>query len=98
MPFRERITAINNTQVDNDQYIDIMVQMYNSTERSGNFAKTSGGLFQYYRVEPTLNMNDAIANFTNDHTISSLKFKEKITGQKDNDGTKCAEIMVPLCY
>ena len=90
MPFRERITAINNTQVDNDQCIDIMVRMYNSIECSG--------LFQYYKAEPTLNMNSAIANFTNDDTINSLKFKEKITSQKDNDGINCAEIMVPLYY
>ena len=32
------------------------------------------------------------------NTTDSFKFKDKIAGQKGNDGTKNAEIMVPLKY
>ena len=36
------ITVINNTQVDNAKDLDIIMSMYNLTEYSDNYSKTSG--------------------------------------------------------
>ena len=46
--------------------------MYNLTEYSGSYSKTSGSLWQYYKNEP----NDNLAN------SESFKFKVRITGQE----------------
>ena len=54
-PFTNCISEINNTQVDNAKGIDIVMPMYNVIEYSGNYAKTSGSLWQYYRDEPNNN-------------------------------------------
>ena len=62
--------------------------MYNLIERSDNYSKTSGSLWQYYR-DPNNNIADS----------ESFKFKVKITGKIPNDGnTKDVEIIVPLKY
>ena len=61
--------------------------MYNLTEYSDNYSKTSGRLWQYYKDEP----NNNLAN------SKSFKSKVKITGQTPDDGnTKDVEIIVPL--
>ena len=44
-PFTNCISEINNTQVDNDKYIDIVMPMYNLMEYSGNYAETSRSLW-----------------------------------------------------
>ena len=44
-PFTNCISKINNTQIDNAEYIDIVMPMYNSIEYSNNYSKTSGSLF-----------------------------------------------------
>ena len=63
--------------------------MYNLTEYSDNYSKTSGSLWQYYKDDP----NDNIAN------SESFKFKVKITGTtSNNDNTKDVEKIVPLKY
>ena len=36
--------------------IDIVMPMYNLTEYSDNYTKTSGSLWQYYKDEPTDNL------------------------------------------
>ena len=61
--------------------------LYNLLEYSGNHAKTSGSLWQYYRDEP----DDNLADF------ESFKSKIKITGKTPNNGNeKDVEIMLPL--
>ena len=46
-PFTNCISKINNTQIDNAEYIDIVMPMYNLIENSDNYSKTSGSLWQY---------------------------------------------------
>ena len=83
------ISEINNTQVDNAKDIDIVMPMYNLIEYSDNYAKASGSLWQYYRVEPNNNLADS----------EPFKFKVKITGKTPNDDNeKDNEIMFPLKY
>ena len=44
-PFTNCISKMNNTQIDNAEYIDIVVMpMYNLIEYSDNYSKTSGSL------------------------------------------------------
>ena len=43
-PFTKCISKINNTQIDNSEYIDIVMPMHNLIEYSDNYSKTSGNL------------------------------------------------------
>ena len=65
-PFSICINKINNTQIDNAEYIDIVMPMYNLIEYSDNYSKTSGSLWQYYKDDP------------NDNITQSESFKSKI--------------------
>ena len=63
--------------------------MYNLTEYSDNYSKTSGRLWQYYMDDPNDNLTDT----------KSFKSNRKITGNTPNNGnTKDVEIIVPLKY
>ena len=75
-PFTKCISRINGTDTDNAQDIDIVMPMYNLTEYSDNYSKTSGSLWQYYKDEP----NDNSAN------PESFKSKVNITGNTHADG------------
>ena len=67
----------------------IVLKVYDSSE----------SLWQYYRNETFLNANGAIADFPpDDNNSASFKFKTKIIGRTENDGTKNIKIMVPLKY
>ena len=69
--------------------------MYNSIEH--NYSKTTGSLWQCYRDEPVLNDNGVIIDFPADDT-PLFKFKQKITGQTGNDGTKDGQIIALSKY
>ena len=98
-PFTNCISEINKTQIDNVKDIDIVMSMYNSIEYSDNSSKTSGSLRDYYRDEPFLNANGAIADFPADNNNSvSFKFKTKRAGRTGNDGTNNVKIGVSLNY
>ena len=45
-PFTACISEINNTQIDNTKYVDVVMSMYNLTEYSDN-SKTAGRLWHY---------------------------------------------------
>ena len=51
---------------------------YNLLEYSDNYAKTSGSLWQYYRDEPNVNLEDS----------ESFKSKIKIRGKTPADGNE----------
>ena len=88
-PFTKCISRINNTGIDNHHDIDIVTPMYNLTEYSDNYSKTSGSLWQYYKDDP----NDSLTE------LESFKSKVKITGNTPSAGnTKDVEIIVPLKY
>ena len=69
--FTNRISEINNTQIDNCKDIDIVMPLYYLLEYSDNYAKTSGSLWQYYRDEPNYNLRN------------SESFKSKIKEQEN---------------
>ena len=94
-PFTNCISGINNTQVDDAQDMDIVMQMYNLIKYIDTHSKTSWSLWQNYREEPALDNNRSIIDFpANDNNNILIKFKQKITEQTENK--KDAEIMVPL--
>ena len=73
--------------------------MYNFIEYSDNYSKASGRLWHYYRDEPFLNVYGTIGEFPVDNDNSaSFKFKTKIAGRTEDDGTKSVKIRVPLKY
>ena len=56
-------------------------------------------LWQYYRDEPAIDPNVNIIDFpANYNNSNSFKFKQQLTGQIGNSGTKNVAIMVPLKY
>ena len=88
-PFTKYISRINNTDIDTDQDIDIVMSMYNLIEYSDNYSTTSGSLWQYYKDEPDNNLADS----------ESFKSKVKLTGKTPADlNTNNVEIIVPLKY
>ena len=97
--FTNCLIEINNIQIDDAQDIDVVMPMYNLIECSVAYSKTSGGLWQYYIDELALDNNNNIPDFlANSNNSTSFKFKEQITGQTGNGGTKDVEIIVSLKY
>ena len=98
-PFTNCISKINNTEIENVQYIDIVMPMHNLIEQSDNNSKTSGSLWRYCKEIPAVNNDGDIANFDGATAIDSFSFKTKITGQTGNNGRiDNVEVMVPLKY
>ena len=97
-PFTSCISKINNEQIDNAEYSDIVMPMYNLIEHSDNYSKTSGSLWQYCKEIPAVKHQGDIADFNWANNTDSLDFKAKITGQTNDNGRIDVEIMVPLKY
>ena len=62
-PFTNCISKINNTQIDNAEYIDLVMSMYNLIEYSDNYSKTSGSLWRYCKEIPAVNNDGDIVDF-----------------------------------
>ena len=62
-PFTNCISEIINTQIDNGKDIDTVMPMYNLTEYSDNYWKTSGRLWQYCKDIPAVDNNSNITIF-----------------------------------
>ena len=97
-PFTNCISKINNTQIDNVEYIDIVMPMYNLIEYSDSYSKTSGSLWQYCKDIPAVDDDGNIINFNGANNTDSFNFKNKLTGQNNDDGIINVEIMVLLKY
>ena len=97
--FTNCLSKTNNKQIDNAEYIDIVMPMYNLIEYSNSYSKTSGNLWQYCKEIPAVNDAGNIADFNGANATDSFNFETKITGQTDDDGEiENVEIMVPLKY
>ena len=95
-PFTSCISKINNTQMDNAKYIDIVMTMYNLIEYSDNYSKISGSLWQYCKEIPAVNNAGNIVDFDGANATDSFNFKIKITGRTNNNGIINVKLMVPL--
>ena len=89
---------MNNTEIDDAQYIDVIMPLYKLIEYSDNYLKTPGILWQFSRDVPAVDNNGAVTDFTENNVADLFNLKTKLTGQTDNNGTKNVEIMVPLKY
>ena len=98
-PFTNCISKINYTQIDNAEYIDIVMSMYNLIEYSDNYSKTLVSLWQYCKDIPGVTDDGCIVIFNGANDTDSLSFKSKIIGKTNDDGDiENVEIMVPLKY
>ena len=87
--FTNCISEINNTQINNGEYIDIVMPMYNLIEYSDNYSKTSGNLWQYCKLIPAVDDNGDIVAFNRANDTDSFNFKSNIirkTAANNNDG------------
>ena len=94
--FTNCINKINNTQIDDAEYIDIVMLMYNLKEYSNNYLKPFGILWQYCREIPAVNNDGNIVDFNGANATASFNFKAKIAGQTNDNGIINVEIIVPL--
>ena len=97
-PFANCISKINNNDIDNAKYIDIVMPTYNLIEYSDNYSNTLGSLWQYCKEIPALNNNGAITNLSGDNVTDSFNFKAKMTDETNNNGRIDVETMVPLKF
>ena len=90
-PFINCISKINGVKIDNAEDLDVVMPMYNLLEYSKNYRKTTGSLWNYYRVEPS---NPLSSN------SESVKYKTIIVGKmpEDNDSLANAKLVFPLKY
>ena len=89
-PFTNCISKINNVLTENAEDLDVVMSMYNSSEYSKNYRKTTESLWNYYRDEtnsPSLNDDDPpTVNYNADPIKNSefFKYKKSITGKTSN--------------
>ena len=65
-PFTKCITHINDEHVDNADYLDIVMPMYNLIEYSDNYSDTLGSLWQFKRDEQNMNNGNPADVITTD--------------------------------
>ena len=93
-PFKNCRTEINDIFIDNADFINITMPMYNLIGYSDNYSDTSGSLWDFKRDEIVNN-----ADVTNDNNSPSFKYKASIIGNTENNGIKNeVKIAVPLKY
>ena len=77
-PFTNCISEINNTQIDNDKDIHIVMPMYNLIEYNDSYSKTYESLWKYCK-DISIDNNNAIVNFNKANATDSFNFKAKVT-------------------
>ena len=95
-PFKKCRTEINDTFVDEADFINIAMPMYNLIKYSDNYSDTSGSLWQFKRDEIATNTNVRNAN------SSSFKYKssliDNLAAHGANGKKEKAKIVVTLKY
>ena len=93
-PFEKCKTEINETFIDEADFINMTMPMYNLIEYSVIYFSTSGSLWHFGRDETINN-----ADVTNDDNATSFKHKASLIGNTENNGTKNGvKIAIPLKY
>ena len=96
-PFADCIRKINNTKIDNAEYIDIVMPMHNLIEYGDNYSKTSGSLWQYCKEILAVNNAGNIVDFNRANATDSFNFKTKMTSQtaaNNNNGNIAGRVDV----
>ena len=84
-PFTNCMRKINNTQIDNAEYIDSVMLVQNLIEYRDNYSKTFWSLWQCSKEMRAVNNAGDIVDFNRANATDLFNFKTKITGQTDND-------------
>ena len=93
-PFTSCISRINNTEIYDAKYLDLVTPMYNLIEYNDKYSKTSGILWQYCRDVPALNDDGEFTDFTETNaTTESFNHKVKLIGQTGNNGTMVQKML-----
>ena len=93
---------INNTFINKEEDLDIVMPIHNLSEYINNYFMTSGSLWNCYRheINDDANKNNAAYNrINNNKTITSKSFKNKtklIGSTPNNNNILDAEVVVPL--
>ena len=99
-PFSTCTTKINDVFVDEANYVDVAMPMYNLIKHSDNYSNTSGSLWQFKRDEVPANNNTDLSI----DNSQSFKYKAVLLGKtanvvnNTNISVKDAKIVVPLKY
>ena len=110
MPFVSCITRINGELIEDADYLDIVMPMYNLLEYSKNYRKAIASLYNYYRDELSDDADDN--NFDNIKVVNpnTFKYNNKISGNTYNvdagaqdydvikNGKRDIELAIPLKY
>ena len=88
-PFEKCSTEIDGTLVDEANFINITMPMYNLTEYGDNYSDTSGSLWGFKRDEISNNVK-----VTNDDNAPSFKYKASNIGNTEAGGTKKKEVKI----
>ena len=59
-PFISSVSKINIVLIDNVEDLDVVMAMYNLTEYIKNYSKTTGSLWNFYRDESNIGVNNGI--------------------------------------
>ena len=96
-PFRKCRTEINETFIDEADFINITMPMYSLIEYSDNYFDNSGSLWQFKRDEIINN-----ADLTNDDNAPPFKYKANLIGDtvadRANRKKEGVKIAVPIKY
>ena len=92
-PFRKCRTEINKTFIDEADFINITMPMYNLTEYSDNYSDTSGSLWQFKRDEIEGNVDLTVDANHIPNNSSSYKYKSSFITNRNG-----VKIAVPLKY
>ena len=92
-PFEKCRTEINETFVNDADFINIIMPMYNLIEYSDNYSDTSGSLWNFERDEIEEDVDLTVDN------ALSFKYKANLIGNTENNGRKYdVKIAIPLKY
>ena len=93
-PFAKCSTEIDGTLVDEADFINVTMPMYNLIEYCDHYSDTSENLWNFKRDEIINN-----ADVTNDDNVPSFKYKANLICNTENNGIKNGvKIAVPLKY
>ena len=76
-PFTNCISKINNAEIDNAQYVDTVMPLYNLIEYCDNYSKTSGSLWQYCKEIPAVNNDGDFVDFNRANATDYLILNQK---------------------
>ena len=98
-PFINCFWKISVVQIDNAEDLDVVMPVYNLLEYSKNYRKTTGGLWKYYRAEPSNSLSSNSESFTYNTTITGNTYNLAV-GDAGYDANKVdknkPEVVIPL--